>query len=340
MAERVLIIDDSWLIRQVLNKMLLKFGYEGLLAVDEKAGIDLIVSESPDCILCDLLMPDLDGFAVLEYLQTQRLKIPVVILTADIQETSRAKCIKLGAAAFLNKPPQEGEVQASIAAALEQASGEGASSGRAEDFAESGDMPSRDQMEILRELVNIGVGRGASVLNTMLSTHVRLQVPQIRAVSREEFLAEMEELTTGQLSSVRLGYEGPFSGSIQLVFSTPVAAKLVAAMVGVPPQGEDLDSLRAGTLSEVGNVVLNGVMGSISNVLGLRFSYHVPSYSEGVATFLIEPENSENAQRILLTRTQFVIEQLEANGEIVMFFESVAFGSLLDAIDAVRNDAT
>ena len=49
-------------------------------------------------------MPEMDGFAVLSELQKQKNKVPVLVLTADIQEITREQCLALGAAGFLNKP--------------------------------------------------------------------------------------------------------------------------------------------------------------------------------------------------------------------------------------------
>ena len=58
----------------------------------------------PDCIILDLLMPELDGFGVLEALKQKGSKIPVIVLSADIQDSVREQCLGLGAAMMLQKP--------------------------------------------------------------------------------------------------------------------------------------------------------------------------------------------------------------------------------------------
>ncbi|KAF5043867.1 Transcriptional regulatory protein GlrR [anaerobic digester metagenome] len=80
-------------------------GHEVIEAKDGAEGVAL-AREQFDLVLLDLIMPQMDGFAVLEVLHRELPQLPIVILTADIQEATRRQCIALGARGFLNKPPQ------------------------------------------------------------------------------------------------------------------------------------------------------------------------------------------------------------------------------------------
>ena len=104
---RVLIIDDSWLIRKTVAGFLKAHGYEYKEATGGEEGIAFALEYKPDCIFLDLLMPDIDGFDVLEKFKEKNVTAPVIILTADIQETTKQKCFKAGAFEFLQKPPKE-----------------------------------------------------------------------------------------------------------------------------------------------------------------------------------------------------------------------------------------
>ncbi len=109
--KQILIVDDSWLARRGITNILKPYGYDLLEAVDGKEGIEMAEKHNPDCMLVDLLMPELDGFSVLEAISEKGLNIPVIILTADIQETSREKCFQLGAIGYMHKPPKEDELR-------------------------------------------------------------------------------------------------------------------------------------------------------------------------------------------------------------------------------------
>jgi CheY-like chemotaxis protein len=100
---KILIIDDARWQRSQLTKILSGAGHEVIQAANGREGIERL-SDAPSAIVCDLLMPELDGFGVLEELRQRGSSVPVVIASADIQKTSRARCAELGARQFVSKP--------------------------------------------------------------------------------------------------------------------------------------------------------------------------------------------------------------------------------------------
>lgn len=190
-----------------------------------------------------------------------------------------------------------------------------------------------DQIDALKELINIGVGRAASVLSEMVHCHISLQVPFIKILSPITLKKEMEELGRYQIAAVRLGFKGPFSGSAALVFPPDSASKLVAVLTGEEPGSLDLDSVRAGTLCEVGNIVINGVMGSVANVLKRSINYSLPNYMEDSIDNLLASDEPAPDATVLLARTRFTIEQLQIEGDIILIFEVGSFDALLAAIN-------
>jgi CheY-like chemotaxis protein len=120
---RVLIVDDSSLSRAMVAKALKDAGYEAVEAVDGQAGIAAFDSQPFDCVVTDLLMPVLDGQQLLTHVREVNPRIPVVVLTADIQASTREMCAELAVNAFVNKPVKAKVVQACVAKALLQAQG-------------------------------------------------------------------------------------------------------------------------------------------------------------------------------------------------------------------------
>ncbi len=191
------------------------------------------------------------------------------------------------------------------------------------------------QIEALRELINIGVGKGASILNTMLSSHIVLQVPLVKILSMTELKDEISALSTGPLSMVTLRFEGEFSGSAELMFPSETAMTLVNTLVGENPIGMDFDSIRSGTLCEIGNVVLNGVMGSISNIFSSYFKYSVPEYIEDLSENIFLGKGMDAEMTVMLAKTRFQIETLDVEGDIVLFFEVGALDKLIEMIEGL-----
>ncbi|MEQ8541120.1 MAG: chemotaxis protein CheC [Coleofasciculus sp. D1-CHI-01] len=190
-----------------------------------------------------------------------------------------------------------------------------------------------DQIDAIQEIVNIGVGRAASVLNEMLEAPIRLQVPYIKIGSPLDFQSEMETRLGGeQVAAVRQDFSGSFAGLAELVFPTDSASILAAVLTGEELGTPDLDAVRIGTLSEIGNILINSVIGSISNVLNQRLDYAIPSYIEDTVENLINVGDNQQDNTILLAQTQFFIEQLQIRGDIILVFEVGSFDVLLDAI--------
>lgn len=198
--------------------------------------------------------------------------------------------------------------------------------------------PTAEQIDVLKELINIGVGRAAGMLNDMLQSRVLLQVPYVKIFTPATLQSEIEELGNEKLSTVRLTFKGPFSGIASLVFPPDSAGKLVDILTGEEPGETDLDSIRIGTLTEVGNIILNGVMGSMGNVLEKHINYSVPTYLENNIEQLLLAENVGMDTTILLAHTRFSIKQLQIEGDIILLFEVGSFDALLEAIDAINVD--
>jgi two-component system nitrate/nitrite response regulator NarL len=101
---RILLIDDHTLFRMGLEELLERRGIEVAASVgDGREGCRLAAELSPDVILLDLRMPDMDGLAVLDRLRTMGLTIPVVMLTTSSEERDLVQSLRSGAKGYLLK---------------------------------------------------------------------------------------------------------------------------------------------------------------------------------------------------------------------------------------------
>jgi CheY-like chemotaxis protein len=90
--------------RRLVRQALQGESYTLVEATNGVAAIKAIEKQEFACILTDLVMPELDGFALLAEIQRRQIRTPVVVLTADIQKSTRERCEQLGAVAFVQKP--------------------------------------------------------------------------------------------------------------------------------------------------------------------------------------------------------------------------------------------
>jgi two-component system alkaline phosphatase synthesis response regulator PhoP len=118
-AIRILAVDDEPDVQRLIRIKLKKAGYEVLTASDGEEGLRLALEEAPDVVLLDVMMPKMDGFAVLERIKAEMSPAPIVLmLTAKGQEGDLVQGLTGGADDYIVKPFAPRELLARINVAL------------------------------------------------------------------------------------------------------------------------------------------------------------------------------------------------------------------------------
>ncbi len=107
---RVLVVDDSKLSRSMAVRAVVSMGHETVEATNGAEALDLLTRHVPDVVLTDLLMPGLNGFELMERIRQVRPNVPVIVVSADVQVSSRERGHELGCVAFLRKPVNASEL--------------------------------------------------------------------------------------------------------------------------------------------------------------------------------------------------------------------------------------
>lgn len=110
--KKILIIEDNSDIRENISEILELAGYTCVTAPDGKNGIELAQSTQPDLIICDIMMPELDGYGVLHILNKKddTAKIPFIFLTAKTERADMRKGMVMGADDYITKPFDDTEL--------------------------------------------------------------------------------------------------------------------------------------------------------------------------------------------------------------------------------------
>ena len=117
MPYQVLVVDDEPQVQRFLRPSLIAEGYEVVSAASGREALERFHAHSPDVIVLDLGLPDMDGKAVIRKLPTIS-NVPIIILSAREQETEKIEALDLGANDYVNKPAGIGELMARIRSAL------------------------------------------------------------------------------------------------------------------------------------------------------------------------------------------------------------------------------
>ncbi len=194
----------------------------------------------------------------------------------------------------------------------------------------------REQMELLTECINIGMGQAASILHDMIQNPIRLQVPSVLILGSGEATRLLEEMGSEDMSAVNMKFGGLFNGNVSLVFPRPSAVTLVNLLFNGGPPSLDMDALKSGALTEVGNILLNSVMGSIINLMQAHLNFSVPSYLEDCPESIVRAMAQTGADtHLIMARTNFSVERNAVDGCVLIVFEISFLSTLGEALDRV-----
>lgn len=102
MKKRILVVEDDPAISRLLESNLAVTGYDTVCAMDGQQAVELAASQAFDLALCDIMLPELDGFELLPHLRQRN--IPVIYVSAKADAVSRVYGLRLGAEDYLVKP--------------------------------------------------------------------------------------------------------------------------------------------------------------------------------------------------------------------------------------------
>jgi DNA-binding response OmpR family regulator len=102
----ILVIEDEYDVRENLQEILEMEDFDVLTAENGKIGLQLAIEHQPNLIICDVMMPELDGYGVITSLRKNEstLKTPFIFLSAKSTDEDREKGLQLGANEYLTKP--------------------------------------------------------------------------------------------------------------------------------------------------------------------------------------------------------------------------------------------
>ena len=180
-----------------------------------------------------------------------------------------------------------------------------------------------DQKDALTEIINVGVGRAGAMLSDLVDDRIELRVPSVQMCD----LSEIENVlgARGEMldTSIFQDFEGSVSGRTILAFPRDSGLRLGQILGELDQTPDELDVDLIGILTEVGNILINGVMGSISNMFESTLSYTVPELATqtGLAELARHPvAATRQPQTVIYSDAHFTVSGTEINGSLLLIF--------------------
>jgi two-component system response regulator VicR len=134
-GRKILVVDDEKKIVDIIAFNLNKEGYDVLCAYDGEQGLFMALNKNPELVLLDIMMPKMDGFEVCKKIR-ERSQIPIIMLTARVEEVDKVLGLELGADDYVTKPFSNRELMARIKANLRRTDAPAPQSGNVQAFGE------------------------------------------------------------------------------------------------------------------------------------------------------------------------------------------------------------
>jgi chemotaxis protein CheC len=185
------------------------------------------------------------------------------------------------------------------------------------------------ERDALTELANIGVSRAAANLRKMAGEQVLLSVPSVEVVSRTAAATLIGERESDPLVAVRQDFSGAFSGRALLIFPQANSLDLLRAVLGADIEASELAILEDEALAETGNIILNGCLATIANMLQQSLSMSLPEVVRGDGAALFEvvlPPGIDGL--VLFLYINFSVRDRDIRGYIAMLMDLPSLESL------------
>jgi chemotaxis protein CheC len=191
------------------------------------------------------------------------------------------------------------------------------------------------EQDALAEIANMGVSRAANSLRQMVGEQVLLSVPSVKIVTREAASKLVERNGAKKLVAVQQSFEGPFDGRALLIFPEAQSLELVRSIVGDEHSLEDVIDLEQEALAETGNIILNGCLATIANVLDRTMRMSLPTIVRGDGATLFDVDGAPlGRQFVLFLYIDFNIKKRDVHGFIALLMDLPSIA----ALKAIVND--
>lgn len=268
---RVLITDDSALARKQLARALPEFlNAQVHFAENGRVALECLKADDFDMMFLDLTMPEMDGFETLEEMRKQDIRLPVFVVSGDIQPKAQARVLSLGAEAFLKKPVSREQLIELLAFFKEN------TSTRPLSFSPT-DVQSMkvDRRELYMEVVNVAMGRAADSLARYFDVFVHMPLPHVNVFEVGELVMTIRHLAgNDHVSGICQGFSGEGIAGEALMLISDSSIKDLIQILDYPENTSVNYDLEV--LMDVGNVLISAFLSGLGEQAGLVFAQSSP----------------------------------------------------------------
>lgn len=194
--------------------------------------------------------------------------------------------------------------------------------------------------DILRELFNVGVGQAASTLSEIIDKKINLDVPDVRILNMKRGKAELDaflqQVTEGAAMVSSISFNRQLEGTVSLIFPADKMHQFIGLCLHEEHNENnnlEFSDVDFDTIKEIGNIILNAIIGELSNTVRIPVEYTLPEVTvlQSARADLLVTDASYHL--VLMMYITFNIEGTSIDGAIVINMTLKSLDAILDTID-------
>jgi chemotaxis protein CheY-P-specific phosphatase CheC len=266
----VLICDDSALARkQMARSIPTSLNADITFAVHGRDGIEKLNELDFKLMFLDLTMPELDGFETLEEMRNLGIKVPVVVVSGDVQPKAKERVLGLGAKAFIQKPIDKVALNDVLKQIVEPSTKPTIVTPM------SLELPILKRRDVYMEVANVSIGRAADALARHFDVFVELPLPNVNIFEVSELHMALRDLAENdRVSGVCQGFSGEGIAGEALVILSDSSISDLKKLMKVPTDSEELEELEL--LMDVSNILVGSFLNGLGQQAEVRFFQSSP----------------------------------------------------------------
>lgn len=200
--------------------------------------------------------------------------------------------------------------------------------------------------DMLTEMFNIGVGKSASLLSDIINRKILLDVSQIDIFScegnKEDLDKFLSKVSDGTLMVSSIRFEEKIAGEANLIFPTDKMRSFINLCMNQEVDNCENDTnftdIDFDVIKEIGNIVLNAIMGELGNFLNVTFNYSTPAVKVFDKTSFKTGIDNREWSCIIMLYVTFIIDKTKIKGAIIIDLTLNSFNELMRVIEKMEED--
>lgn len=199
--------------------------------------------------------------------------------------------------------------------------------------------------DILKEIFNIGVGQAADMLSQMLDKKILLDVPHIRKIGPNNIDISIDKHfckeIKGTIMVSSISFQEELNGEAILIFPTSKMRTFINLCIEEESNDEEdmpFSDIDFDVIKEVGNIILNSIVGEIGNFLDKNLEYTLPNVNIFESTDFENKIKANEDMNSLLLSISFLIDSVEIEGAVLINFTISSLKEIMDILNRMEDE--